>query len=108
MPRMLQAPSPLGGEGWDEGVTAIQLKLSNPLTPTLSPLGRGSALPVWIVASTTSEHGLHTIVSVRGRQKFLGVERAHVRRDRQHFKLYERTRQRRQRIRMEAQVARHH
>jgi mono/diheme cytochrome c family protein len=31
------------GEGWDEGVAVIQLKLSNPLTPALSPPGRGSS-----------------------------------------------------------------
>src|SRR6202035_1802239 len=39
-------PSPQRGEGQDEGVRDSQnnLQRPNPLTPTLSPLGRGSSL----------------------------------------------------------------
>src|SRR5262245_51901739 len=34
-------PSPRGEEGWDEGVRISRIG-PNPLTPTLSPVGRGS------------------------------------------------------------------
>jgi hypothetical protein len=39
------APSPQGGEGWGEGGPVSQRYAEpNPLTPTLSPLGRGCDL----------------------------------------------------------------
>jgi len=41
MPRARPAPSPQWGEGWGEGVYELTM-VRFPLTPTLSPLGRGS------------------------------------------------------------------
>ncbi len=39
---ILRTPSPLGGEGWDEGAIHWRKAGVSPLTPTLSPKGRGS------------------------------------------------------------------